>query len=215
MNRPVGGALVWVSVAHFFVVEELIRRSSAVPYSRRTNYVSDLGATTCGPYFDRAICSPDHVWMNLSFGLVGGAIILGAVLLAPVTPDLLRSPLPAFFVAGGVGAVLVGLFPLDTVRPMHALGAGMFLVGTNLAHALLGWRLIRRRSRPYGVGLTLVGTAGLLCAALVAGGSSLGVGVGFVQRLTVYGSVLGTIAGGLILLTLRPRRGTAREACRW
>ena len=197
-RRTVAGATVWITVAQFFVMEELVRRGWSIPYSRRTNYVSDLGATECGPYFDRKICSPDHVWMNLSFCLVGVAIIVGTMLLVPAG-GLLRAPMPVFYVTGGVGAVLVGLFQLDVARPVHALGAGMFLVGTHLAHALLGWRLFRR-GRVYGIWLIVIGLAGLSFAALVAAGSSLGVGVGFVQRLTAYASVIGIIASAVILL---------------
>jgi len=210
MNRALNGALAWLSVAHFFVVEELVRRSWPVPYSRRANYLSDLGATTCGPYFGRQICSPDHVWINVSFGLVGGAIILGAVLLRPVASDLLMPPLLTLYLVGGLGSVLVGLFPLDTVRPLHALGGGLFFGGTNLAHVLLGARLVRRGARPYGAGLILGGLAGLLAAVLVADGSTLGGGVGFVQRLAVYATVIGVVASGLLLLTGRPMLASQR-----
>lgn len=211
MSRTVGGALVWFSVIHFFLVEELVRRTWTVPYSWQTNYVSDLGATTCGPYFDREICSPGHAWMNLSFGLVGIAIILGAMLLAPTARDLFGRPLLPLYVVGGVGAVLVGLFPLDTIRPMHALSAGLLFASTNLAHVLLGWRLFRRHHRRYGVGLALVGVAGLLGTAFLAEGSTLGVGVGFVQRLAVYGSVLGVVASALVLLSRRRVSGARGE----
>lgn len=200
MRRALGGALAWLSVGHFFVVEELARRSLTLPYSRRTNYLSDLGATTCGPYLDRAICSPDHAWINVSLGVVGGGMVVGAILLRPIAPDLLRQPLSTLYVAGGVGSALVGVFPLDTDRSLHALGAGVFFVGTNLAHLLLGSRLYRRRQHAYGIALTLVGAAGLLGAALVAAGSTLGVGAGFVQRFAIYGTVLGVVASGLIVL---------------
>ena len=143
MKRSIG-ALAWVSISQYFVVEEIVRRGWTLPYSRRTNYVSDLGARFCGPFYGREICSPGHNWMNLTFGLVGAAIILGAVLLRPAVPTLLRRPLPALYLAGGAGSVLVGLFPLDTVRPLHAIGAGMFLVSTHLAH------VTRRRRAPHG-----------------------------------------------------------------
>lgn len=208
VSRATGGALAWSSVAQLFVVEELTRRSWTLPYSRRSNYVSDLGATTCGPHFGRELCSPNHEWINLSFGVVGGAIVLGAVLLRPGAPDLLRQPLPVLYVASGAGAALIGAFPLDTNRPMHALGASLFLGGTNLAHVLLGARLHRHHARPYGLALIVLGGGGLVGAGLVAAGSSLGVGIGFVQRLTVYGSVAGFVASGLLVRAAVRRAAT-------
>ena len=93
MNKAVGGALAWVSISHYFVVEELVRRGWTLPYDRRTNFISDLGALTCGTYKGREICSPDHVWMNLSFGAVGVAMPVGAVLLRRVCL-LYTSPSP-------------------------------------------------------------------------------------------------------------------------
>jgi hypothetical protein len=203
VTRAVTGAIAWLSVAQFFVVEELIQRRSAVPYDRRTNYVSDLGATQCGRYFDRTICSPDHLWMNVSFGLVGAAIILGAVLVRPVVPALAGSPLPWLYAAAGVGAMIVGLFPLDTVRFMHAAGAGIFLVGANLGHLVLGGRLLRRLEPAAGVTLVVLGATGLVGAVLVANASTLGVGVGFVQRIAISSSVVGVLAAGALVLRNR------------
>jgi hypothetical protein len=61
-----------------------------------------------------------------------------------------------------------------------------------------------------------LGIAGLVGSALIATGGSLGVGVGFVQRLTVYGTVIGIVASGWIVrdiarhdaLTFREESGT-------
>lgn len=210
MNRAMVGGLAWASIAHYFVVEEVVRRGWSLPYSRRTNVISDLGAVTCGTYEGREICSPDHVWINVSFALVGVAAGVGAVLVRTVAPDLITRPALALYAAGGVGSVLVGLFPEDTTGPLHALGAGMFFVGANLGHVLLGSRLRgqpRPAARPYGTALAVVGAVGLVGSALVATGADLGLGIGLVERVVVYGADLGFIATGLALLV--PRRSAA------
>ncbi len=210
MNRAMVGGLAWASIAHYFVVEEVVRRGWSLPYSRQTNVISDLGAVTCGTYEGREICSPDHVWINVSFALVGVAAGVGAVLVRTVAPDLITRPALALYAAGGVGSVLVGLFPEDTIGPLHGLGAGMFFGGANLGHVLLGWRLRRHTrpgARPYGTALAVVGAVGLVGSALVATGADLGLGIGLVERVVVYGADLGFIATGLALLV--PRRSAA------
>lgn len=209
-NRAVVGGLAWASIAHYFVVEELVRQGWSLPYSRRTNFISDLGALTCGTYEGREVCSPDHVWINVSFAAVGVAAGLGAVLVRAVAPDLVTRPALALYVAGGVGSVLVGLFPEDTVGPLHAAGAGLFFVGANLGHVLLGSRLPRSRrrlARPYGTALMIVGAVGLVGAALVVTGTDLGLGIGLVERVVVYGADVGFIATGLALVASRPALG--------
>lgn len=197
--KRAAGALAWVSISQYFVVEEVVRRGWTLPYSRRTNFISDLGAVTCGTYKGREICSPDHVWMNVSFGLVGTAIGVGAVLLHAAAPELLTRPVLALYAVGGVGSALVGLFPEDTVGPLHVLGAGMFFVGSNLGHVVLGSRLLRR-SRAYGLALAAVGAVGLVGTALIVAEQSLGLGIGFVERVVVYGADAGFIATGVALL---------------
>lgn len=201
--KRAAGALAWVSISQYFVVEEIVRRGWTLPYSRRTNFISDLGAVTCGRYEGREVCSPDHVWMNVSFGLVGTAIGVGAVLLHAAAPELLTRPVLVLYAAGGVGSALVGLFPEDTVGPLHVLGAGMFFVGSNLGHVVLGSRLSRRRSRAYGLALAAVGAVGLVGTALIVAEQSLGLGFGFVERVVVYGADAGFIATGVALLAAR------------
>lgn len=199
MRARTAGALAWVSITQYFVTEELVRRGWSLPYSRRTNFISDLGAVSCGTHGGREVCSPDHLWMNVSFGLVGVAIPLGAALVRSVAPEVMSRPMVALYSAGGVGSLLVGLFPEDTVGALHVLGAGAFFVGANLGHVLLGRRL-RRRHRPYGTALAVVGAVGLVGTVLVAQGEFLGLGAGLVERVVVYGADLGFIATGVLLL---------------
>lgn len=82
------GALAKLSVLQYFVAETAVIGSWAAPepYSRRTGYISDLGALGCGVFADREVCSPAHVLMNASFvvqglGMAIGALLLGSILL--------------------------------------------------------------------------------------------------------------------------------------
>ena len=82
------GALAKLSVLQYFVAETAVIGSWAAPepYSRRTGYISDLGALACGAFSGRDVCSPAHVLMNASFvvqglGMAIGALLLGSILL--------------------------------------------------------------------------------------------------------------------------------------
>src|SRR6478609_10990099 len=82
------GALAKLSVLQYFVAESAVIGAWAAPepYSRRSGYISDLGASACGDFSGRDVCSPAHLLMNLSFvvqglGMVVGALLLGSALL--------------------------------------------------------------------------------------------------------------------------------------
>ncbi len=82
------GALAKLSVLQYFVAEAAVIGAWAgeEPYSRRTGYISDLGALACGDFSGRDVCSPAHLLMNASFviqglGMVVGALLLGSALL--------------------------------------------------------------------------------------------------------------------------------------
>lgn len=206
VNRAVVGGAAWVSIAQFFVVEELVRRSWTLPYSRSADYISDLGAVTCGTYKGRQVCSPDHAAMNASFVVLGVAVVVGAALLGTAARELLTAPGLGLYAAAGVGCALVGLFPEDAGGSIHPIGAALFFVGASLGHVLLGWRLRELGIRWYGGALALVGMAGLIGTVLVAVGADLGVGRGFVQRVVVYGADLGFIATGVLMIRGLGRR---------
>lgn len=77
------GALAKLSVLQYFVAESAVigAWAGAEPYSRRTGYISDLGAVSCGDFSGRDVCSPAHLLMNASFVIQGLGMIVGALLL--------------------------------------------------------------------------------------------------------------------------------------
>src|SRR6476661_3211462 len=78
------GALAKLSVLQYFVAEAAVIGAWAAPerYSRRTGYISDLGALRCGEFSGRDVCSPAHLLMNASFVVQGIGMMVGALLLS-------------------------------------------------------------------------------------------------------------------------------------
>src|SRR3954469_20961189 len=79
------GAIVWVLAIQFFVAQLIVQLAWPTSFSLRTNYISDLGNTACGPYPDgdriMYVCSPWHALMNASFIALGVIILVGAALI--------------------------------------------------------------------------------------------------------------------------------------
>src|SRR6201996_8352267 len=151
-SRRWGGAL-WVGCLQFFAVEAIAAAGFAGSYSYRRNYISDLGALSCGEN-----CSPLHALMNTSFVLQGVLIFVGAVVVWPLLARGALSQLALGLVAAsGFGVALVGLAPEDFTPGWHYLGAAENLLFCNAGAALLGVALLREGSAPRAVGLLSLG----------------------------------------------------------
>ncbi|BCW69789.1 hypothetical protein [Arthrobacter sp. NicSoilB8] len=176
------GALAKLSVLQYFVAESAVIGAWAGqgPYSRRTGYISDLGALACGDFSGRDVCSPAHLLMNVSFavqglGMIVGAFLLGSALLCCAA----RTGVP--FARGGV----------PFARGIAAGPAG---------RAGQAARAARAR---WGAGVAAAGTARLLTGTAGAGT----VIVGLVPEDTgsawhVAGALMYFAAGSLALLVL-------------
>jgi hypothetical membrane protein len=182
-SRRWGGAL-WVGCLQFFAGEAIAAAGFVGSYSYRHNYISDLGALSCG-----AGCSPLHALMNASFLLQGVLIFAGAVVLWPSFPRGALSRLALGLIAGsGLGVALVGLAPEDAMPGWHYFGAAENLLFCNLGAALLGAALLREGTALSAVGLLslgfgLIGLAGL---GGLASGHDFGLGLGGVERVAAY-----------------------------
>jgi hypothetical membrane protein len=228
-TRFYAGALALLSVLQYFVAEAAVIGAWAgqQPYSRRTGYISDLGAVTCGVFDGRDVCSPAHVLMNASFvvqgiGMMVGAVLLGTALLCTAARPVAQFPLApagitgaaamsarALTVAAGAGTVLVGLVPEDAGSPWHGVGAIMFFAAGAVALVLLGWVWLRQTPLSWPIlacGLVSLG-------ALVTGGVT-GMEVaepGTLERFMGYPITIGTAAVGLVVAQ---RMGEQRAAAR-
>lgn len=212
------GALALLSVLQYFVAEAAVIGAWAGPdpYSRRTGYISDLGAVGCGAFDGRDVCSPAHLLMNASFvvqgiGMMVGALLLRSALLCvaarmgvrirlgPGRRSPSRTALAArlFSFTGGAGTVIVGLVPEDTGSGWHLTGAVMFFVSGALALLLLGWLWLRQTALAWFI---------LVCGAVALGsvitGGVTGMAVpepGTLERLMGYPITVGMAATGLVV----------------
>ena len=229
-TRFYAGALALLSVLQYFVAEAAVIGAWAgrLPYSRRTGFISDLGAVGCGVFDGRDVCSPVHVLMNASFvvqglGMVVGSLLLSAALLCTAArPGARFTPTPGHRVpwaaalaargltaAAGIGTVLVGLVPEDVGSVWHVVGAIVFFAAGGAALVLLGWLWLRQTP----LGWFILASGLLSLAALVAGGVT-GMQVpepGTLERLMGYPITIGMAAVGLVVAQ---RVGGQRAAVR-
>ncbi|MDN4642459.1 DUF998 domain-containing protein [Arthrobacter sp. PsM3] len=229
-TRFYAGALALLSVLQYFVAEAAVIGAWAgqQPYSRRTGYISDLGAGGCGAFEGRDVCSPANLLMNTSFvvqgvGMMVGAVLLSAALLctaarpvASLTAGLAgRTPWAAAIAAraltafAGAGTVIVGLVPEDAGSAWHAVGAIMYFAAGGLALVLLG--LLWLRQTPLSWLILACGVVSL--GALTAGGVT-GMVVpepGTLERLMGYPITIGTAAVGLVVAQRVGRERTVRR----
>lgn len=229
-TRFYAGALALLSVLQYFVAETAVigAWTGQQPYSRRTGYISDLGAAGCGGFDGRDVCSPAHVLMNASFvvqgiGMMVGALLLSAALLCTAArPGVRFTLLPATRIpwaaaiaaraltaVAGAGTVLVGLVPEDAGSRWHAVGAITYFAAGALALVVLGWLWLRQT--PLGWFIAACGLVSL--GALITGGVT-GMDVsepGTLERLMGYPITIGAAAVGLVVAQ---RVGEQRAAVR-
>ncbi|WP_445155191.1 DUF998 domain-containing protein [Arthrobacter sp. Hor0625] len=217
-TRSYVGALAKLSVLQYFVAEAAVIGAWAgpEPYSRRTGYISDLGALGCGTFSGRDVCSPAHLLMNASFVVQGLGMIVGALLLTSAVVGVAaragarlaagsgwRSTAVAALAArvlgagAGAGTVIVGLVPEDAGSVWHLVGALLYFAAGGLALLLVGW--LWRRQTPLGWFILACGAVSL--ASLAAGGLT-GMRVpepGTLERLMGYPITIGMAALGLVV----------------
>jgi hypothetical membrane protein len=172
-------ALIWLIGATVYLVCEAIAAARVPDYSYVDDYISDLGVSTV---------------MNVGFMVHGSLFLLGAFLVVRGCPSEWGGR--AFVMAAAanaLGNVVVGAFRSGS--HWHVVGAGLAIVGGNVAVIIAGF-VSRRR---WSIALGVVGLACLL--ALLVAGSRFPVGV--VERGSVYPIVVWEIGAGVVLL----RRG--------
>lgn len=128
------GALFWIALSLYFIVELLIIRASTVPYNFLKQPMSDLGVTICGiDTYELAayeICSPAHLTMNWTFTLTGIAVFTGAIFLHKFWPDNKKTKTATvLLVIFGVSYSFSGIFPADINFLVHTFASlpGMFV----------------------------------------------------------------------------------------
>ena len=192
------GAWSWVLAVVLFLVAQLVAGAGwTTPYSWTSNNISDLGATSCGPWPDghRWVCSPWHKIMNIGFVITGALVVLGVVLRWRTDRAFAGLAGLCVLVAGAAYAV-AGLAPGDRHENVHVvLGAlPIFLLGNvGIVIAALrrsGWGWPRRLTT------ALLGLLGLAAMVLFFSGNYLGLGMGGMERVIVWPLLLVLLVAG-------------------
>jgi len=200
---PALGPSLFVLAVAYFVVQVTVASAFTPNYSWLRNSISDLGNTACGSM----LCSPRHVWMNREFWALGVVMAAGSVL---IYHEFAPSPTPeerliarwgfASLTIGGVGAVLVGTFPENTVGYMHILGAGLAIGIGTVGIFGLGMVLPDLPS-PLRWSMRLAPPFAVLALILFACHVDLDVGSGFVERIAAYPETLWLIVFGIYIMS--------------
>lgn len=207
------GPAVFVASSLYFVVQVVVAWVWNPPYSLVTNTISDLGNTRCALYRGAYVCSPRHDLMNAGFIFLGLVMAVGSLLICQeFTERGGRQRLMArvgFSLLGlaGAGSIVVGLFPENTVRDAHVVGAALAIGVGNLAILVL-WLAL-----PLPAGLRrlmfFIGTVSIGALVLFASHRYLGIGAGGMERVAAYPQTVwlirfGTYQFGTHRLPARP-----------
>jgi hypothetical membrane protein len=200
-NRLRWGAIAWLLTLQFFVVETLAQFRFEGPYSRVDDVVSVLGGAD----------SAARQLMNASFVVQGALILAGALLLRPALPRGAAQVARALLAAAAMGALLVGVFPLNGNATLHAIGAGLYFVGGGLGLIALAYA-VRPRSEALGTALALLGLAGTAATVFFLTGVTSYLGEGGTERVAAYVLPIGlALSGATLWLLGRRDTGPTRQ----
>ncbi|CAN5431863.1 DUF998 domain-containing protein [soil metagenome] len=203
MKNPLNnyiGPLLWIFSIQYFVAQVIVMRAwEPGTFSLRGNTISDLGNTTCGTYAGRVVCSPRHGLMNVSFILLGVCMFFGALgIYRLVGPRTLHKLGYGTLALAGIGTIMVGLFPENTIGLLHGIGASMpFLIG-NTGMLILG--VSTASPRWLRIYTFASGAFALVALILFVTGAYSVLGIGGTERLTAYPQTIWLMVCGLYYL---------------
>lgn len=189
-NAKKAGTIILAGSAQYILC--LVIAESIYPhYSISTNFLSDLGVWGNSSAFV----------FNPSIMLLGLAVIAGSYFLSK---DLKIRAIPILLAATGVGYLLVGIFPENTLiwlgKPIiHSIGALLAFSGGGVA-AISFYKITKG---PYRYITVILGAVILLAAVLFVITSQynyLGLGVGGMERVNVDPALISLIGFGGYLL---------------
>jgi hypothetical membrane protein len=174
-----------VAGIQYFAVQLLVALRWSPPYSVSRDTISDLGNTACGTWNGRYVCSPLHDLMNGSFIALGVTMILGSVLtFHHFAKGRMATASSTAMAVSGLGVVMVGFFPENSVPALHGLGTAIpFVLGNITLFALALTLKIPVLLRAYSF---LSGIIALLGLAAYASSHYLGLGEGGIERVVAY-----------------------------
>jgi hypothetical membrane protein len=207
---PAIGPTFWMVSIQYFITMAVVGALWAVHYSLSQNTISDLGNSACGIYDARYVCSPGYTWMNTSFIVLGATMVAGSALIYQEFRKNVGTLIGFSFMAiAGLGTILVGLFPENTIGELHFFGALLaFLIG-NLGLVILGFSL--GVSKPFRFYTIISGAVSLVALALFASHNYFGLGAGTMERLSGHPQTIWLIVFGIYMSRDRFRNAALKS----
>ncbi|WP_417308501.1 DUF998 domain-containing protein [Devosia sp.] len=212
-NQTRLGALFWVLTVEFFIAQ-FIAQSAFTDYSLLLEDISNLGVTRCdriNPASGVLTCSPLHLVFNAGIFINGVLVVLGVWLTRQFWPRSGRTTIALWIIAvgGGLGCMIVGLFPVNENEAPHVVGAILALLVSCGGIALLGtvmWRSSRGFAL-YSIASALLCITGFVLYALAVS-QQIEIGRGLAERITAWPQNLWYMVTGTLILTHRisPRK---------
>lgn len=195
---PFIGPAMWMLSIQYYLIQVVVAASFRIHYSLAHNTISDLGNTACGNYGGRFVCSPLHSLMNASFIALGIFMAAGSLLIyqefKKTTTTLVGF---SFMAVAGIGTLLVGIFPENTINILHLTGALLpFFVG-NVGIVVLGFALDIPKSLH--VYTLATGFISLIALVFFVTHTYLGIGIGGMERITAYPQTMWLIVFGIYI----------------
>ena len=211
-----GAILLLVAVVQFILAMAITQLAWGPSYSLTQNYISDLGAVSCGTFGGTSavpghyVCSPWHDVFNVSAVVLGLLLIFAVVLLRTAFPARRSRTIGLVLLAlVGAGSIGVGLSPEDVNITVHSASAFLAFASSGFALLVLGFAMFRDTRwdgfRGYSA---LSGLVVLVALVLFATKAYLGLGPGGMERLIVAPVLLWGIVVGIHLVripTFAPR----------
>lgn len=188
----------WILNIQFFVAQVIVGLSFKPTYSLVNNTISDLGNTECSLYGSREVCSSLHLPMNLSFILLGLTISFGAFIYWRCLANDKLSSL-GFLLLGlsGLGSILVGLYPENSISSAHIIGAALSFIFGNIGLILVSLSAKSSLKRSLKYISVVAGTIALVATLLLATNNYLYLGLGGIERIAAYVQTIWMTAFGI------------------
>jgi hypothetical membrane protein len=179
-NGKVAGIFFFIAASQFIM--GLIVAEALYPgYSISTNYISDLGV------------GPSSTVFNVSIFLLGLLSIIGTYYLQRAFNFKVVTIL---LTIAAVAAMGVGIFT-ENSEPMHMFASFFVFLFSGLS-AISSCRLMKY---PFNIIVILLGLMSLLALILFIGNIYFGLGVGGMERIIVYPTLIWMIGFGGFLIT--------------
>lgn len=197
---------------------------TAPPYDWARNLISDLGFSDCAVIDGSVICSPLHPLMNAGFMIQGTVFVIGSILVTRLMVPRrgMRIVVLSLLVTSGIGTFMVGVLHQGLalyaagLNVLHVVAATLAIGAGNIGILLLGVVVLREAEwRGYGIAVVVIAIVGTAAGVLLMARNDLGIGLGFIERVSVYPLNTWTIGTGVGLVVKSLRESRRSRATQW